>query len=545
MNNLIKHYSETDRKLIFEIEELYKTRNYDHALKKITDRLESLKVCKFKEEYYLKIELAGYLIDIADAGKIKEAAYKGLEIIENEKNNIKNIIVGSSTEYNLGNAKSAIFKIQREESDFKYTPNNILYLIESKNHYWRAFKNEIDEKNQFNPQLVVNLANALSSCGRVVESLQYYDLVLERFPDHPQANASRAKELIWLKDLSGGFTQNLIYQAKSGYENASQSKDVPEWLTSYWKRQSMQLDKFLKELKFDESEIHKEKSETLSEYLSLSKYRRFCIDSHLTLSEHSLYCNCIGSRRDDLLICTPFEFFDAGFIPVMEKILNRLKSEYAFTRLLYYYSTEEVDNELNLFDSEVMFTELHDSESINAKSEMLRTSFRLNFGILDKIASAICLLYDLADKKESIYFESFWNPRNRNGSIKQKSRWEKINSINNISLIALYTQATDLNSKNGEWSIFKSWRNALEHNQLSLLCDKELGNNIFKIYELNPSLLRVDKKYFQNKTLHLLQFTRSAIFNFIFLVRNEGRKTPPKKGIDITHTFKFKNDNEN
>ena len=52
---------------------------------------------------------------------------------------------------------------------------------------------------------------------------------------------------------------------------------------------------------------------------------------------------------------------------------------------------------------------------------------------------------------------------------KQKTRWQKINNILNISLLALYTQATDLNNKDGEWSIFKEWRNNLEHSHLNLL----------------------------------------------------------------------------
>lgn len=542
MNCLYKYYSEVDKKLLEEITSLCNNRDSSLAIQKINKRLEKLSNCKKTEDYFLKIELAGFLIDIGEEGKIKQAALNGLNIIENEREKIKGIILESSIEYNLGNAKSTLFKIQREEIGFQYSPQNIEYIIQAKNHYWKSFKIDIDERDTFNPQLVINLANALSNCGRVVESLQYYDMVLKKHNNFPQANASRAKELIWLKELSGKYTKNLIYQAYNGYKKASKANNLPNWLIQIWKAEANKLKNFFVELDIDENNIHQDIEETKKEYESLSVYRRFCIDNHLTLLEHSLYCNCIGSRRDDLTICTPSQLFNSDYIPLMEKILNRLKSEYSLSRLLYFYSVDNNINETAYYDSEVMFTELYDSEYLGTKSEMLRTSFRLCFGILDKIAGAICLMFDLCDKNEDISFERFWKPQKKNISPKQKSRWDKINSIQNISLIALYAQATDLNSNTGEWKFFKSWRNDIEHNQLYIISENEIGGDIFDIYKNNSNLQIENQNYFVNKTLQMLQFTRSAIFNYVFLVRSETRKSIPKKGKAIKHTFVFKND---
>jgi tetratricopeptide (TPR) repeat protein len=546
MVSLENFYSEEDKKICHTIVNLYNNREFDKAIKIINSRLEELEKCLSKEDYYLKSELAGFLIDIGEEGRIKEAVVDGLKIIEQERENLNKIIKQESIEYNLGNAKSSIFKILKETVGFKYNPENVAYIIEAKNHYWKAYKFEGKNTSKFRPELVVNLANSLSNCGRIVEALQYYDLVLREYPDFPNANASRAKELLWFKKLTGGYTKNLIYQAKEGYEKASKttSTNVPEWLKEVWKQEGTKCSEILRRLDFNETNIHKDLEETKKEFESLSPYRKFCITNHLTLSEHSLYCNCIGARRDDIIICVPFEPFDADFIPLMEKILNRLKSEFSLARLLYYYSLKNIENEFTFFDSEVMFTELHDAESIGTKPEMVRTSFRLCFGILDKIASAVCTLFDLADEKENIYFEKFWKPSLKKGTLKQKTRWQKINSIKNVSLLALYTQATDLNNENGEWFFFKRWRNALEHSQLNLLSDKELADDIFGIYKSNPNLLIADENYFRSKTLQMLQFTRSAIFNYVYLVRNEARKTKPKEGRFIKHTFKFKNDSE-
>ena len=544
MSRLLEFFDESDKDLIKKLEELYHLGKYDLAYSKIKERLATLATCKTKNEYYLKLELAGFLIDIADLAHLEQAAIDGLLILTQERKNVKDIVPESSTEYNIGNAKSALFKIQRAKPLFEYRPKNINFLLESKNHYWKAYKSGIDINNEFTPELAVNLANSLSNCGRVVESLQYYDLVLQNYPEHPEANASRSKELLWLNNLTGSLTQNLLFQSMKGYERASEGIKIPLQIKNYWKSEAKRIKIYLQSIGYDINNAHVDKEETNKEYDSLSDYRKFCISEKLTLSEHSLYCNCIGARRDDLLICQPSKPLGAKYIPSMEKILNRLKSEYAFARLLYYYSTNEKDDGFTSYDQEVLFTELFDGEYINNKSEMLRTSFRMNFGILDKIANAICYLFDLSDKNEQIYFERFWNPKNKNKSLKQKERWDKVNSIDNISLLALYTQATDLDSGTGEWSFFKSWRNDLEHNQISLLSVDEQSSDIFNIYKDGYPFSVEDKEYFQDKTLQMLQFTRSAIFNYVFLVRNEAQKDKGHSENAVKFTLSFKNDIE-
>jgi hypothetical protein len=242
------------------------------------------------------------------------------------------------------------------------------------------------------------------------------------------------------------------------------------------------------------------------------------------------------------MICIPHSPFSAEYIPLMEKTLNRLKSEFSLARLFYFFSIYDTSNAFKTYEAEVMFSELYDNEYLGTDSELLRTSFRLCFGILDKIAVAICRLFDLSDKREPIYFEKFWNPKNKK-SQKQSTRWERINSVENISLLALYSQAMDLNSEQGEWSLFKSWRNSLEHGQLILIEDEDFEDK-FSIND-NPNLVLVSKKYFIEKTLMMLQFTRSAIFNFVFMVRNEANNyKPEKEGEPSKHTFNFKNDSE-
>jgi len=545
MDQLSQYFSVEDNELRKHILDLINSIKFEEAIEKINNRLLLLNNCTSRSDHYLKSELAGFLIDIGEEGWQENAVLEGLTIIEKEREHLKGIVTEESIEYNLGCAKSALFKIHRKKPDFRYAPQNINYAIESKNHYWKSYKVTIDKKKKLWPELIINLANSLSSCGRISESLHYYDIVLEKFPDHPMVNACRAEELLWLKKLSGGFSINLLYQSKLGYEKAIISENVSSLFKNTWIKRLNSLCILLDKIGFDQNQLHVGMKETKREYDKLTKYRKYCINHHLTLSEHSLYCNRAGSRRDDLLICTPHEPFSAEFIPVMEKVLNRLKSEFSLSRLLFYNSTEIDGGEFNKYDSEVVFSELFDSEYIGTNSEMLRTSFRLCFGILDKVATSVCKLFDLPRKKgEHIYFESFWEPRSKSPTTQQRDRWEKINTITNISLIALYTQATDLISELGEWHFFKEWRNALEHNLFVLSSSDEFDHDIFKIHEKDPDVNIVDKDYFISKTLQMLQFTRSAIFNFVFLVRNEARKVKSDDEKHVKHVLRFKNDTE-
>ena len=487
----------------------------------------------------VKAELAGKLIDIGSEGHIEEAAQKGIEIYESEREHLKKFVSEASIEYNLGNGKGALFTIGRTKNSFEFKPETIRLLLDEKNHFWKAHKLFGLKHDYLRSQLLVNLANALSYSGRVVEALQYRDMVLKEAPRFPQANAGRAHDLLWLHQLSDTYSTEQLRQAMIGFAVASESPDLPSWLTEQWKDKSAWLSEVLEDHGYSKDHTSHDLKETEREAKTHSRYRQFCLENHLTLAEHSLYCNCIGARRDDLSIPKTTKSIGGDFVPRMEHVLNRLKSEYALARLLYYRAVSQDINNWQTYDEEVTYTELYEDEAIGTGPEMLRTSFRLCFGVLDKIGRAVCDLFNLADPTEPIYFESFWRPRGSNLSEKQKQRWSKVNSIENFPLLALYSQATDLNSHGGEWGIFKTWRNDLEHEMLILTQSAREPIDIYGTLGGTTSTKRVQHEEFKEKTLHLLQLTRSAIFNFVFCVRHEGEKERGPNEIPIPLNHKY------
>jgi hypothetical protein len=317
-----------------------------------------------------------------------------------------------------------------------------------------------------------------------------------------------------------------------GYKEAASSGRIRKGLITHWQMHYESLRDKLIRGGYTEEHIENDSVLTQNEARQHSVYRRFCLDHYLALSEHALYCQCIGARRDDLTIPLSSRSIGGEFVPRMEHTLNRLKAEFAFARLLYFKSMK-LDDKWDTFEDEVTFAELYEGEVIGIESEMLRTSFRLCSGILDKIANGVCDLFNVAKTSEHLYFERFW----RNN----EDRWFKLSNSENYSLIGLYSQATDLGLRNGEWEIFKSWRNNLEHRMLILTSTTDVDSDMLAVYRSVRPPLRVPFQEFQEKTLHFLQFVRSAIINFALCVRQEALKASSTDGgIEIPFVFVHK-----
>lgn len=261
------------------------------------------------------------------------------------------------------------------------------------------------------------------------------------------------------------------------------------------------------EFGFDIADIPKEIEISRRESRLHSEYRKFTLDNFLSLNEHSLYCKCNSASKDDLRIGIDGYVFPIAEVGKMELVLNRIKSEFAIARYLLFQGT------MNLIpdDLDIGFSELHEGEIINSNFEGIRLSYRTCYGILDKIAKGTCKIFKLANDNENVLFEAFWNPQN-------KVRWDKINSIKNRHLTALYSIACDLNTRSGEMKEFKEWRNGMEHDILIVKNTQNYDYDSSKLFN-DDFITVVDERRFRSKAMHLIQIVRASIYHFTFMVR--------------------------
>lgn len=477
--------------------------------------------------YYRTLSnIAGILIDIGHMQPNIEAANNGIFILESNKEKIIDEIEEDSYYYNLSNAKSNLIE---EKNPFNQTFESIEKLVELKTLLWKAIKLANKNKGQSPPTYTVNLGNALKQQFRIVEALECYDKVNNQNLDIPQSWINRSETLILLNQVSNTYSIQMLEQVKQGYIKVVELDSLPpQWKGYYRDKISFHKNK-IDEICEEEgiAQDEHDKQDTIKEYESLSDYRKFCLDNNLTLSEHGLYCKCAGSARDNLTIPTQAGVV-GDFIVPMEMVLNRLKSEFSFARHLYFeFITHETESEL-LHES--CFSELFNDELLGLDVEKLRTSFRLCFGILDKIGVAICELYDLYPPNGQVYFQNFWQ-------LSRDDRREKFDAVSNPGLLALYSIATDLNDrKDGEWAFFKQWRNDLEH-KFVVVHKFDEPSDVYNSYSFMEGIIFIKEEKFVDHLHHLFQITRSAIFSFVFTVRDKAIQGVDGDGVYIPNSI--------
>lgn len=103
--------------------------------------------------------------------------------------------------------------------------------------------------------------------------------------------------------------------------------------------------------------------------------------------------------------------------------------------------------------------------------------------------------------------------------------------IKTPGLLALYSLATDLNErKDGELAFFKQWRNDLEH-KFVVIHEQDTPKDLYGSYKMNEEIIMISEVDFIEHLEQLLQVTRSAIFSFVFCVREKGSQEKDTDGI--------------
>lgn len=476
---------------------------------------------------FLFYKLGMLFVDLGNMASNIKASVLGITIMESD--NFEDILARESYFYNLGNAKSNLLKTEsKDETVIKV--ELVRQLSEVSSLFLKAILTCRVKKIEAQPQYLVNLANNLKQQYRLSEALALYDQVIAMNLDIAQAWVNRSECLISLNSITKMYTIQQGKEIALGYRKASASKCIPPDWAKYYSMRARKIDsdieKDCSDIGIDiEDDSHLDEQE----YQCFSEYRKWCLESFLSLSEHGLYCKCYGSARDNLNILVPTRSMVGDFILPMEKVLNRLKSEFGLARLmLYEYKSAKKDNNI---DNDACYAELYDNELLGTNIEKLRTAFRICFGILDKIGNAIALLFDLQlktnkGKVRSSYFHTFWE-------LEDEDRLQKFEAYDNEGLIGLYSIACDLNHKlEGELSFYKQWRNALEHSFV-FVYENEKPENIETSLAYYEEPVFISESEFVESAEHVLQLTRSAIFSFVFAVRIKSEKEAPENIPDI------------
>jgi tetratricopeptide (TPR) repeat protein len=476
--------------------------------------------------------LACLLIDAGSALRLPEPIKRGRALFQEKWECLKPIYGSAQLHYNLANAYKSLYDIERARPDWRFNLEGAALGFEAKSAYWRSLA--ASHVGKVTPQLLTNLANALDASGRVVDALHYYERALAISPEFGMANCNRGLALLYLNRVSGVYSVKLMYAIYKSFDAARRSPTLDAWARQTSEREAERTAQAIREHGHDPTEDPHSVEQNDQEERIHDPYWRWCLQQSLALSEHALYCRCIGARRDDLSILSHGTSLSGPKVPRMELLLNRMKSEYCLSRALLFQSVApERKPRWDLTPFEGTFTDLMDDEEIGIEAEFLRTSFRLCFGILDRVGRGVCEFLGLAKRCERIYFHTFWHSRGRDGDM----RWEALNQVEGPGLVALYGLARDLNERDGgEWSRLKRYRNLFEHELCLIRKDSTSRDLPPWLDDKDPP--SVPYRQMKLDAADILRFTRAAIFYFAFLVRSQSH-SDGHGGQAITFTKKL------
>ena len=266
-------------------------------------------------------------------------------------------------------------------------------------------------------------------------------------------------------------------------------------------------------------------------------YTNFCLKNRLFLNSHGFYCKCdkgIGDPLAILKLILPVT--DDAKPRILSSYLNQLKQEYVAARYLFVESQYK-NEDLKAIDEKVLIIDTLDYSLNNIYLELLKCSFRIAYGVLDKVALFLNDYFELGNSTSRVGYKNIWY----SNLDYNKGICNKLSGIENYALLALYDIGRDLTYKDENPSL-SDIRNSLEHRFIKIYLKNFNTNKI--VSEYDEDILFFDEESLVERTLELFKLARSAIIylvNVVYLEENkkENQDLPTIFGIELPDDLKY------
>ncbi|RQU34662.1 hypothetical protein DF142_28630 [Burkholderia cenocepacia] len=372
-------------------------------------------------------------------------------------------------------------------------------------------------------QILTNLANALSYCGRFVEASAVWAEALSKNPKFWMARGNRGSSLIDYAHSHNDGPHGPIFMWFAHRELKHMLKDMDEeptlgdrglrlrfsskidWIERYYNLESIN-----EAFSLDVSETKLNVDD---------EYRRWCLFSGLYLNT----LNDIGpfelAAHDDLDL--PSMVTKLGKAPVVVGFFNQLKQEFVSARWLYYEATNS--DEVHGSDLGVYLYNTLDYPAYGLSVEKVKISFRMAYSILDKIAYFLNRYLELGIAEFDVSFRSIWKQK------KSTAVRPELVASKNWPLRGLYWLSKDLFEPafadviDPDAQGLSRLRNHLEHKYVKVhsfaLPEPDTSDMWFDDFAYS---LTVDE--LERRTLRLLRLVRAALIYLVLGMHAEERR---------------------
>ncbi|HUU29401.1 MAG TPA: LA2681 family HEPN domain-containing protein [archaeon] len=508
-------------KLIKQTIELKNKGKYQETLR-IDEKLK-----KFKPHPIISLLRSCILIDAGDYLKDEEIVKEGINLLKEDiEELVKDYKYAQKTFYYLGNGYYSLYNFKRQKEPtigcLKETELN-----KAKEFFKKATKLKIKD-NFLGSQIFTNLANCYDSLGRVFDALECYDEAIKLKPDHGMALANKGIALDYLASIQGIHKSCILLEAyfllKKAFEYGVYPESKPGFLTY-----SERIENFFK----GSNLLEKSPEYPKYEIKRSSKFEKFHIEFCLKNKLYLNILNYLPLRKESVgdpvfiekMIVQTDKIKGEKYLKddpflCLSRYLNQIKEDYISARFLLILSRYKGIN-LGFIYKKLRLINTLDYSEHNIYIQLLKTSFKNLFDILDKISIFLNDYLNLGINKRELYFLGFWY-----SDKKQRNVRKNLLELKNYSLNALFDIANDLDY--GEYNNLKLVRNALTHRFIYI---EPLDDS-----EENEERMREDTLLKQ--TLQLAKLVRNAIIYMLsFVYIEECKKEKNISGTFIPQVF--------
>jgi hypothetical protein len=372
-------------------------------------------------------------------------------------------------------------------------------------------------------QVLTNLANALSHCGRFVEASAVWTEALRKNPKFWMARGNRGSSMMDYARSHNDGPHRPIFMWFAHRELKQMLNDMNEeptlgdqGLRAHFSSKIDHIERY-----YNLEAINETSSLDASENnLNVDdEYRRWCLFSGLCLNT----LNDIGpielAAHDDLDL--PNMVTKLGKAPVVVGFFNQLKQEFVSARWLYFEAVNS--DEVHDSDLGVYLYNTLDYPAYGLAVEQLKISFRMAYSILDKIAYFLNRYLELGIAEYDVSFRGIWKQKN------SPTVRPEFNASKNWPLRGLYWLSKDLfepefaEVTDPDAQGLSKLRNHLEHKYVKV--------HSFTIPEPDTSDMWLDDFAYsltvdelERRTLRLLRLVRAALIYLILGMHAEERR---------------------
>lgn len=470
-------------------------------------------------DYHISHVVSGLLIDIGFGLGKEEIVKEGVELLQRDFESIVNHEEYAPTaHYNLSNGYCNLFRLKMMKDPhaayFKETELDLARV-----YYRKALEYDLQDA-MLASQIWANLGNCFDTLGRVVDALECYEQSLKWKPDHGMALGNKGIALHYYALVCGEHQATYLTEAYSLLSQALKLGVLPEAVNTF----SEYLEDIKKQFP-DKETLDKPSKFPGYKIDAQSEFERFlvefCLKNKLFLNVCNFCQKCNAAIGDTAVIKKMIVQIRQDIENKSSKnnrylrlsaYLNQIKQDYVSARFLLVLSRYKGFN-LDFVDSHVTIINTLDYSVHNIYIQLVKTSFRSFYNVLDKIACFINDYLELGIPERDVNFRKIWYS-------KRKKVHKKIEKTKNPSLNALFDIHRGFR-KDGPYEKLQETRNALTHRFVAVKMLQELEDegNMFE-----DTLVR--------RTIELAKIVRSAIIYLLYFVYAEESKKERALRID-------------